>query len=140
MRVTPPLLYDCICCPEHYLRIALAWEDPDSGPPCFSTYQDVLSTSDHLASKLSEMVPSNSPIAIFGENCPEVLIAVLAVMTLPRTLKCCCHRMTGGVVRGVACLPVSPRDLPRDHEVILCRCGVETILISLSALEVCKLV
>ncbi len=126
-------LFDSICCSKHFLRTAVVWDDAKTGSPCFYTYSDICTTASNLANGLDEMVSSDSPIAIYGETCPAVLAAILAVMSLPMHHR----RPPGGVVRGVAFLPVRPRgEVLMEEERLLCRCGVEIVLIEISALEV----
>lgn len=118
-------LLECICCSRHHLRAAVVWEDPFSRLPCFFTYSDILTRAKEIARTLSSMVSSDSPVAIFGWNCPESLTALLAVLLL----SACGDR-------GVAFLPVSVQAVGRDQERLLTDCGVELVVIETSVLEV----
>ena len=102
------------------------WDDPFSGPPCFQTYAHVLQTAETIADCLSRhRMRDGHPIAIFGHNCPPVLAAVLATLSLPS------HD-----VGGVACVPMNPDDPSTDQASCLQRCGVELVLVELSVMEV----
>lgn len=117
-------LFECICCPKHHLRTAIVWDDPFSGPPCFQTYSCILQTAKTIADFLSRH-RGRDPIAIYGHNCPPVLAAVLATLSLSHG------------VGGVACMSVNPDEPCPDQASCLLRCGVELVLVELSVMEVC---
>lgn len=120
-------LLESICCPKHHLRTALVWDDPFTpGPPCFLTYSDLLKSSQTIALDLSSKITSGAPIALYGRSCPQVITAVLAVMSL----------QAPGEKGGVACLPVNLAEVAQEQGGCLRRCGVELILVELSGMEV----
>ena len=125
-------LTDCICCPKHHQRIAVAWADPLTGSPCFHTYSDLLKAADELTRAISGLVSSPpAPVAVYGSNCPHVLAAILALMSLPAV------DLEVGGAGGVALLPLSSSQLASEQEKVLTWCGVGLVLVEISSLEVC---
>lgn len=120
-------LLECICCPKHRLRTAVAWDDPSERQTCFHTYADLLHTAEALANALSALPTRHSPIAIYGRNCPSVLAAILAVMMLP---------MESPRSGCVACFPLSLDAISAEQERSLQQCGVRVVLVEQSVLQV----
>ena len=126
-------LLDCICCWRHCSRTALVWDDLVSGAPCFYTYSDLLTRATEVAETLCEMLPPDAvsigPIALYGRGCPEILVAILAVLSL---------RVSED--GGVAFMPLSPAPFPgeawREQEGLLVKCGVELVIVEISLLQV----
>ena len=96
-------LFDCICCCRHHLRTAVCWDSPDEPSAIrFLTYSCLFERADAVCTKLrsfsstqsmtdsslsgsdiTDWQPSRSPVAIYGRSCPEVVCALLGVMSLP---------------------------------------------------------
>lgn len=107
----------------------MIWDDPSYQHPCFFTYYHLLKNAEQISSKLTKMMllsPSDNPIAVYGRKCPEVITAILAVMSVTRRNK----------VRGVAFLPVNLEAIPEEQIRSLGRCGVELVVIEISVLKV----
>lgn len=92
-------LLDCICCFKHHLRTAVCWDSPDESSLRFLTYSRLVEQANVVCRTLksclnfdpiTEHAPSTSqdykqrsPVAIYGRGCPEVVCALLGVMSLP---------------------------------------------------------
>jgi acyl-CoA synthetase (AMP-forming)/AMP-acid ligase II len=91
-------LLDCICCCRHHLRTALCWDSPDEPSARFLTYSFLFEQADAVCTTLRSFNQSttesdniniciedgqSSPVAIYGRSCPEVLCALLGIMSLP---------------------------------------------------------
>ena len=107
----------------------MVWDDPSAGPPSFLTYSDLLKSAEEISRYLSASILSDAPVAIYGQNCPQVLAVILAVMFISSSLE-------GGVSRGVAYLPVDLNSIPKEQMMCMLRCGVELAVIEISLLQV----
>lgn len=119
-------LLEFICCSRHRLRTAVAWDGLSQGLTCFQTYSDLLHVAETIASALSALPTPRRPIAIYGRNCPSVLAAVLAVMSLPGETP---------QAGGVACLDLDEVSVEQERR--LQACGVKVVLVEESAIDVC---
>jgi acyl-CoA synthetase (AMP-forming)/AMP-acid ligase II len=111
----------------------MVWDDTAHLQTCFHTYSDLLCVAETVARALSALPGPTlrSPVAIYGKNCPSVLTAILAVMSLRAE-----PPQQGA--RGVACLPVDPDGVSGEQGRNLWDCGVQIALVEESAVEVRK--
>lgn len=126
-------LLDFICCFRHHLRTAVCWDSIDESSPRFLTYSCLVERTDTVCRTLrsffnfihprtnhaSQEDRQPSPVAIYGRSCPEILCALLGVMSLPA--------------------PYMPLDLGRpvvSRWSTMQGCGVCVVLIELSLFSV----
>jgi acyl-CoA synthetase (AMP-forming)/AMP-acid ligase II len=123
-------LLDCICCCRHHLRTAVCWDSPDESSSRFLTYSFLFEQADVVCTTLRSFSQSmtdiasqedgqSPPVAIYGRSCPEVLCALLGVMSLPA--------------------PYMPLDLSQpvvNRWSTMQECGVRIVLIELSLFSV----
>lgn len=139
-------LLDCVCCRRHGLRTAICWDSADESSPIFLTYACLLERVEEIRTALRTNcniishsydfatlpVPqlgktgtlngasrSFPPIAIYGKSCPEVVCALLGVMSVP-----------------VAYMPVDFGHPTISRWSNLRMCGVQTVLIEISLFSV----
>ena len=126
-------LLDCVCCSRHGLRIATCWDSPDETSPTFLTYSNLLERAKKVCDALRRVRRSSGdvttgpsvdarlppPIAIYGRSCPEIVCALLGVMS-----------------SGAPYMPLALGQSSVSRWGTLHRCGVHTLLIELSLFNV----
>ena len=129
-------LLDCVCCCRHHLRTAVCWDDPTESSARFLTYSCLIERADAVCTALrhvrsvslinhDDSVASSqedrgpSPVAIYSRSCPEVVCALVGVMSTPA--------------------PYMPLDLAQplaNRWSTMQECGVRLVLIELSLFSV----
>ncbi len=76
-------LLDCICCRSHGHSVAACW-DPCSGElQSMVTYSELQEKALQLATILRDHHSACGNVGLYGECCPEVIAALIAVMAIP---------------------------------------------------------
>lgn len=111
------------------------WDDLGAPFPIFFTYSELIWRVQLVAEALSNLLsPTSSPhapVAVYGSICPEILVAILGILSCPLR-----HQGDGvDVVEGVAYLPVDTSSGAEQWKRMM-ECGVELVVIEISFLEI----
>ena len=112
-------LLDCICCRRHGHSVAACW-DPCSGELLsMVTYSELQEKALQLATILRNHHSACGNVGLYGECCPEVIAALIAVMAIPG-----------------AYVPLSIHQPLKQRVEFLRKNGIDIILVQESVLEV----
>ena len=112
-------LLDCICCRRHGHRTAVVWDDL-LAPSCL-TYSVLVEKGCSVACYIrhSAWVSCGGTVGLYGNNCPDVLCALLGILAVP-----------------AAYVPVDLAQPAAMKEHMLRKLGIQCILIHYTFLEV----
>ena len=109
------------------------WDNLENPSPCFLTYSELMSQVSNVAEVLSNYLSLVSipfaPVAVFGKSSPDILVAILGVLSSPLHFRC------ERAERGVAYLPVDMTSYAEQWSKLQ-ENEVELVLVEESALQV----